>query len=141
MATPMTLREHKFVNLMDKYKDQCSIVKMPCPKLVEFVEEGILEGEELENYLKAKFEPYMNEDIAAVVLGCTHYPFVKEALARVVGADVPLIDGGLGTSHELERKLGEKDLLTDSKEKGTVEIYNSTNDNKIIDFCYNLINA
>ena len=83
----------------------------------------------------------MNEDIAAVVLGCTHYPFVKEALARVVGADVPLIDGGLGTSHELERRLGEKDLLTDSKEKGTVEIYNSTNDNKIIDFCYNLINA
>ena len=141
MATPMTLREHKFVNLMDKYKDQCSIVKMPCPKLVEFVEEGILEAEELENYLKAKFEPYMNEDIAAVVLGCTHYPFVKEALARVVGADVPLIDGGLGTSHELERKLREKNWLTDSKEKGSIEIYNSTNDNKVIDFCYNLINA
>ena len=141
MATPMTLREHKFVELMDRYKDHCSIVKMPCPELVEFVEDGILEGEELENYLKEKFEPYINEDIAAVVLGCTHYPFVKETLSRVVGSDVPLIDGGLGTSHELERKLREQDWLTDSKEKGIVEIYNSTNDNKVIDFCYNLINA
>ena len=96
---------------------------------------------DLENYLKVKFEPYMNEDIAAVVLGCTHYPFVKEVLARVVGRNVPLIDGGLGTSHELQRKLEEKNWLTDSKEKGSIEIYNSTNDNKIIDFCYNLINA
>ena len=39
------------------------------------------------------------------------------------------------------RKLEEKNWLTDSKEKGSIEIYNSTNDNKIIDFCYNLINA
>ena len=41
---------------------------MPSCELVEFVEDGILEGEDLENYLKVKFEPYMNEDIAAVVL-------------------------------------------------------------------------
>lgn len=141
MATPMTLREHKFVELMDKYKDECSIIRMPCPELVEFVEDEILEGEELESYLKTKFEPYINEDIAAVVLGCTHFPFVKDALSKVLGSDVPLIDGGLGTAHELERKLKEKNWLTDSKEKGNIEIYNSTNDNKVIDFCYNLINA
>jgi glutamate racemase len=140
MATPMTLKEKKFQMLMDKYKNDTSIVSLPCAGLVEFIENGILEGEELESYLKKKFEPYLNRDIGAIVLGCTHYPFVKKALSNVIGDDVPLIDGGIGTSQELKRKLIEKGCLNDSKEKGNIIIYNSINDNKIIDFCYNLIN-
>lgn len=141
MATPMTLREKKFKQLMYKYQDECDIVSMPCPELVEFVESGILEGSELEEYLKNKFKDYKQNDIAAIVLGCTHFPFIKETLSKVVGTDIPLIDGGAGTSHELQRKLDEKGALTDSEKRGTVEIYNSTNDMKVIDFCYNLINV
>lgn len=141
MATPMTLREKKFKQLMLKYDDGCDIVPMPCPKLVEFVESGILEGEELEEYLRSKLKDYIEKDIAAIVLGCTHYPFIKETLAKVVGKEIPLIDGGLGTSHELQRKLKEKGTLTESEIRGNIEIYNSTNDIKVIDFCYNLINV
>ena len=141
MATPMTLREKKFKQLMLKYDDGCDIVPMPCPRLVEFVESGILEGEELEEYLRNKLKDYIEKDIAAIVLGCTHYPFIKETLAKVVGKEIPLIDGGIGTSHELQRKLKEKGTLTESKSKGKIEIYNSTNDIKVIDFCYNLINV
>jgi glutamate racemase len=139
MATPMTLREKKFKTLMDKYKNTSSMVSLPCAGLVEFIEQGILEGEELENYLKEKFKPYLSSDISSVVLGCTHYPFIKKALTKVIGNNIPLIDGGLGTAHELKRKLQEKDWLNDSKEKGNITIYNSINDKKIIDFCYNLI--
>ncbi|MGL4330005.1 MAG: glutamate racemase [Clostridium sp.] len=141
MATPMTLREKKFKQLMLKYDDGCDIVPMPCPRLVEFVESGILEGEELEEYLRSKLKDYIEKDIAAIVLGCTHYPFIKETLAKVVGKEIPLIDGGLGTSHELQRKLKEKGTLTQSEIRGNIEIYNSTNDIKVIDFCYNLINV
>lgn len=141
MATPMTLREKKFKQLMLKYDDGCDIVPMPCPRLVEFVESGILEGEELEEYLRSKLKDYIEKDIAAIVLGCTHYPFIKETLAKVVGKEIPLIDGGLGTSHELQRKLKEKGTLTESEIRGNIEIYNSTNDIKVIDFCYNLINV
>ena len=126
---------------MLKYDDGCDIVPMPCPRLVEFVESGILEGEELEEYLRNKLQDYIEKDIAAIVLGCTHYPFIKETLAKVVGKEIPLIDGGIGTSHELQRKLKEKGTLTESKSKGKIEIYNSTNDIKVIDFCYNLINV
>ena len=53
------------------------------------------------------------------------------------------IDGGIGTGRrapqELKRKLAEKSLLSDSEESSKIIIYNSINDNKIIDFCYNLI--
>lgn len=141
MATPMTLREKKFKQLMCKYQDECDIISMPCAGLVEFVENGILKGIELEDYLNNKFKDYNKSDIAAVVLGCTHYPFIKETLSKIIGIDIPLIDGGAGTSHELQRKLEEKDMLTDSESRGNVEIYNSTNDMKVIDFCYNLINV
>ena len=140
MATPMTLREKKFKQLMVKYQEGSNIVPMPCAGLVEFIENGILEGDELEKYLKNKFDIYF-DDIAAIVLGCTHYPFIKETLAKVVGSEIPLIDGGAGTSHELQRKLEEKGTISDSKNIGNVEIYNSTNDMKVIDFCYNLINV
>lgn len=141
MATPMTLREKKFKLLMEKYKKEASIISLPCAELVEFIEQGILEGEELEDYLKEKFNPYLRDDISSIVLGCTHYPFVKKALSNVIGENIPLIDGGLGTAQELRRKLMESDLLNDSKEKGNILVYNSINDNKIVDFCYNLINA
>ena len=141
MATPMTLKEKKFKLLMDKYKSESNIVSLPCAGLVEFIEQGVLEGEELETYLKEKFKSNLTDDIAAVVLGCTHYPFIKKALANVIGQNIPFIDGGIGTSYELKRKLIEKNLSNDSKEKGNITIYNSINDNKIIDFCYNLIKA
>ncbi len=141
MATPMTLREKKFKSLMNKYKNGANIASLPCAGLVEFIEQGILEGEELEDYLKEKFKVYLQGKISSIVLGCTHYPFIKKALANVVGADIPLIDGGIGTAQELKRKLVEKGLLNDSNENGNIVIYNSLNDNKITDFCYNLINV
>ncbi|MDR3598656.1 glutamate racemase [Clostridium sp.] len=141
MATPMTLRERKFKSLMDKYRDEASIVSLPCAGLVEFIEQGILDGKELESYLREKFKVYLQGKISSIVLGCTHYPFIKKALSNVVGNDVPLIDGGIGTAQELKRKLAEKSLLSDSEESRKIIIYNSINDNKIIDFCYNLINV
>jgi glutamate racemase len=141
MATPMTLKEKKFRLLMNKYKSESNILSLPCAGLVEFIEQGVLDGEKLETYLKEKFTSNLKNNIAAVVLGCTHYPFIKKALSNVIGEGIPLIDGGSGTAYELKRKLLEKNLLNDSKEKGNIAIYNSINDNKIIDFCYNLIKA
>ena len=132
MATPMTLKEKKFNNLVERYRGDSSIVPMPCAGLVEFIEAGMLESNELEEYLKSKFESYKDKKIAAVVLGCTHYPFIRDKLSKIVGSDVPIIDGGFGTSKEIMRRIGEKGLLTDSKEKGTIKIYNSLDDEKII---------
>ena len=67
----------------------------------------------------------MKEDIAAIVLGCTHYPFIKETLASVVGKDIPIIDGGEGTVRELRRRLSVAGLINESTQKGTIEFHNS----------------
>lgn len=140
MATPVTLKEKKFKNLIAKYGDKAEVVSMPCPELVEYVESGDLKGKDVREYLENKFANYKREDISSVVLGCTHYPFVKDIIKDIIGKDIPVIDGGLGTSKELKRKLEELDMLTDSTDKGNIELYNSSNDKKMIEISKKLLN-
>lgn len=140
MATPMTLKESKFNRLMEKYKNRSKIIPVPCAGLMEYIEQGILEGEELERYLFQKITTYNNdEDIASIVLGCTHYPFVKNTLLKVVGENVYIIDGGYGTAKELKRRLNEKNLLTNSSKKGTIQIFNSSEKKECIDLSKRLL--
>ncbi len=139
MATAMTLKEEKFKRLMERYKERASIIPVPCPGLMEFIEEGKFQGEEIENYLLEKINTYKKDKIAAIVLGCTHYPFIKETLINIVGKDVDIIDGGLGTAKELKRRLNDKRLLTDSVNKGKVEIINSSNKKESVELSYRLL--
>ncbi len=141
MATNRTLSEGKFnklVNRLAKEREE-DIIPLPCPGLVEFIEKGELEGENIENFLREKFEVYKDEKIATIVLGCTHYPFVRETIAKIVGKDIDIIDGSLGTSKEMRRRLDEIGLLNKSDKPGKIEIYNSLDDPKIIDLSYSLL--
>ena len=132
MATPMTLREKKFHNLMQKFQDQAEIIPLPCPGLVEFVERGELSGEALEHFLKNLFAPYQERKVDAVVLGCTHYPLVRKTIQKVLGSGVAVFDGGAGTARETLHKLKEYSLVSDAVTPGTVQFYNSTEDQAMI---------
>ena len=139
MATPMTIKQEKFNLLLNKYKDKADIVPIQCAGLMEFIEEGILSGSQLEEYLKDKLCIYKKEEIASIVLGCTHYPFVKETIEKVVGSGIAIIDGGEGTAREIKRRLKEKNLLTNRSTKGEISIYNSLEEQRVIDLSLKLI--
>lgn len=138
MATPMTLAEKKFKNLMKKYGRDSEIVPLPCPGLVEFVENGITDGPEIEKYLYGRLEQFLPAGVSAVVLGCTHYPFIKNSLKKILGKETPIIDGSAGTSKQLKRELERCGLLNESGNGGKVEIYNSSDDSAIIELSYKL---
>lgn len=125
MATPMTLREEKFRLLMEKFESQAKILPLPCPGLVEFVERGELESAELEAFLRNLFAEYQEQPVDCVVLGCTHYPFVKKMIRKVLGEQVQLFDGGAGTARETQRRLAECGLLNTSKQRGYVTLQSS----------------
>lgn len=125
MATPMTLREEKFHKLMDKFREQATILPLPCPGLVEFVERGELEGPELEAFLNELFAEYKENPVDCVVLGCTHYPFVRTTIQKVLGKNVLIFDGGAGTARETQRRLKEMGLLNPSTARGSVVLQNS----------------
>lgn len=120
LATPMTVHANKFLNLMARYEKQATVIPVGCPGLMEFVEAGKLEGPELETYLKKLLFPYLSGGIDAVVLGCTHYPFVKKTIEKVLGPGPHILDGSQGTARELKRRLTEMNLRTRRREKGSV---------------------
>lgn len=125
MATPMTLAERKFQNLMKKYEEYATIIPVPCGGLMEFVEEGTLRGSRLEDFLEQLLPSDIRENAKAVVLGCTHYPFIKEVIAQIIGGQVEIYDGGLGTARQLQRKLQRDRMLKQDKEPGAVRIINT----------------
>ncbi len=137
MATPMTLREEKFKNLMHRFEQDAKIIPLPCPGLVEFIERGELESEELEAFLRKLFAPF--KEVDAVVLGCTHYPFAKKMIGKILGEEVQLFDGGAGTARETKRKLEEFALINPSLEEGKVVILNSAKDPEMIALCERLL--
>ena len=110
MATRNTLRLPKFQALMELYGQDAS--PLPCSGLMECVEDGQLSGPRVETLLAELFAPYQNQPIKAVVLGCTHYPFLRKTISRFFGPDVALIDGNLGTVRQLRRRLEEENLLS-----------------------------
>ncbi|MBV7273296.1 glutamate racemase [Clostridiaceae bacterium UIB06] len=140
MATPMTLAEAKFNNLMENYKDKAEIVPLPCPGLVELIEDGVIYGETIDRYLEDKINFFKEQGIAAIVLGCTHYPFIKKSLSRILENKVPIIDGSKGTVRQLKRQLIEYNIISKRKECGKVEINNSLINNEIISLSYKLLN-
>ena len=132
MATPMTLKKEKFISLMDSYSDVSKIIPLPCPNLVEIIEKGLTEGKEIDVYLENLFAPFKDTKISAIVLGCTHYPFIKNAIRQSLGYDVDIIDGGYGTAKETKRRLAESDLLSASQDRGTIDFISSMeNENEI----------
>ena len=120
MATPLTLQEEKFARLRQKYRQQAEIIPVACEGLMEFVERGELEGPALQAYLSARLAPYLQPRVDAVVLGCTHYPFLKPAIRAVLGPQTALLDGGAGIAAQLARRLEAEGLLNRAQARGLV---------------------
>ncbi len=136
MATPVTLASEKFRTLMEAHAHLAQIIPVPCQRLARMVESGMLAGDELQQYLGEVLAPHLPAD--AVVLGCTHYPFVRRAIAAAAGTE-HIYDGGEGTARETERRLAMGDMLRKSSAPGTVQILNSDPSEERIRFCRTLL--
>lgn len=139
MATPMTVGQEKFHILMERYQDRATIYPLACPGLMEFVERGDLDSPALHEFLKNLLQPYMNKKLDSVVLGCTHYPFVKHVIQEIMGESVAVFDGGAGTAREMRRRLEAANLLNPSKQKGWVKFESSVSTEEELALCRHLL--
>ena len=115
LATPVSLSSNKYRLLYTAYGEHAH--SLPCPGLMDFVERGDTGSEELKTYLKDKFSPFLeNGNIpAAVVLGCTHYVFLKNTITSLLPAQTLVLDGNEGTVRQLGRRLMQQNLLSDTQ--------------------------
>ena len=134
MATEVTLREEKLKVLLSRYP-QTQFVLIPAPGVVELVEQGKADSSEMEGLVESLLSGYKGQ-LDGLVLGCTHYPFVKKAIGKVLG-NVPLFDGGEGTARHTKACLAEKNLLAEGP--GSVEIENSLGCDRILALSHALL--
>ena len=127
-ATELTLREQKFRHLLHCYEGKAHIYVQPLGRIVEFVESGLLDSEELMAYLEEVLSPWTDIGLDAIVLGCTHFPFASEQIRRVTGERTAIIDGAAGTVREAFRQLERRGLLKDRQFGGEVELVQSGKD-------------
>ena len=134
MATQVTLREEKFAHQLERFPE-AQVHLIPAPGLVELVEAGGAKTPAAVDLLKNILSPYVGK-LDALVLGCTHYPFVKEALQEIL-PDTVLLDGGEGTARQTRRCLERQNLLDEGP--GKIQIENSSHDGQIIQLCMALM--
>ena len=121
LATPMTLKLEKFRALYERYGE--GAIPVPCPGLMELVEREA--DDEARRYLLELLSPYDLAAVDAVVLGCTHYVFLRPLLKELLPPTVSVLDGNVGTARQLRRVLAARDLLSDGQ--GRVRLETSGN--------------
>ena len=138
LATEVTLREEKFDRLRSRFAEKCTVYKIPAPGVARLIEAGKNDSPEMIGLLHELLGPYVGK-LDALVLGCTHYPFVARNIAAIMGPRTQLLHGGKGTARETKRRLEEADLLNEGS--GSITIINSSPNPKMIKLSQALLNG
>ena len=122
LATTQTLQSESVARLCLEHGEGKRILLQACPGWVEAVEEADLHSPQTEALLRQFVVPMMDQGVDTLVLGCTHYPFLRNTLQRIVGDDVVLIDPAVAVAAELTRRLG-NDRRMDEQHIGTTRFF------------------
>ena len=130
LATEMTLREEKFERLINSLEENQRILKIPAPKMVEVVENSIDDIDQIMKVLNLYFDN-INYNVEAVVLGCTHFIFLRDYIESYYKSKIEIFDGNVGTVYQLRNVLSRLDLLSEEENEGEIKIYNSKGDDYV----------
>ena len=117
MATPGTLKGDRFLKNKARFDSACRVTPLPAPGLMELVEAEKYDAPEADVLL----DKLLPQDLDALVLGCTHYPFVEKAVRRVRGEQVALFDGAVISAEATKEALSQAELLWDGPGEVIVE--------------------
>jgi len=123
-ATPLTLTEEKYQDLVSRVDQDHIVDCIALPELVEYAEKFVFDPEIVVPYLKRKLEGWNVSQYGTVVLGCTHFRYFEQSFAKVFLPDTDIIDGSVGTVRHLKTIL-QRNNLASSGGKGEVKFYTS----------------
>ncbi len=118
LATAGTFESHRYADLMYRFARHIDVLENPCRGLVKLIEDGKMTAPETEKLLRNALEPMTSDGADTIVLGCTHYPFVRDLIQEIAGPHVSIIDPAPAVARQVERLLKKKKLLnTNGKSK------------------------
>ncbi|WP_339218671.1 glutamate racemase [Paenibacillus sp. FSL W7-1332] len=124
LATPLTIKESKYRDLVRRVDSMHIVDSLPLPELVEHCEALNFDRKVMKDYFTKQFESFDMNEYGTIVLGCTHYPFYKSILSDLLPDHIRMIDGSKGTVNRLIQVLSDNDLLSSSGNRD-VTLFNS----------------
>ena len=125
LATRQTVQSAAVARLVQQYGADKSILLQACPGLVELVERADLHSAETEALLRQFIMPLLDQGADTLVLGCTHYPFLRDTIQRVAGEGVTLLDPAEAVARELARRLADNGGFSSASQQGLVQFFTS----------------
>ena len=141
IATPAAIHGRLLADVIERFAAPAGVqvVKIAPEGWVEAVERGDLDTPATEEAVERDLAPILSSGADAVVLGCTHYPFLKPIIRKVVGDQVSIIDSGIGVSRQTANVLRSGDLLRPGTTMGKLTVYTSANPNMVRSLVHRLV--
>ncbi len=127
IGTAATIRSGAYGRAIRNIKQDSVVIGNACPLFVPMVEAGMTDKNDVvvKEMVRRYLEPIKKENVDALILGCTHYPILKEAIAEYMGDGVALISAGAEAAKYTMNLLAGKNMLSSGRERGTVTYYTS----------------
>jgi len=141
LATEATLKSDKFNALLATLPDHCRFIKQSGAGLVPLIEAGKANSAETLDLLGKHLEPILDAVSDTLVLGCTHYPFLRKSIRKLLGETITLIDTSDAVIRQLGRQLEILDLNSDSEGRGSVAFISSKNEASLLAMAKDLLSS
>ena len=119
MATSRTLDSSGLQSLIDRYASDVEVIRIPCPGLADRVEALQLSGPEIEAELKERLAPALQSQADTLVLGCTHYPFLRPSIEAISGSRFHILEPSFAVAAQVHRRLEQASCLNTQEQAGT----------------------
>lgn len=139
LATEATLKSDKFNALLNTLSSQCHFIKQAGAGLVPLIEEGKADSEETLELLAKHLEPIQEAGSDTLVLGCTHYPFLKKSIRKLLGESIRLIDTSDAVVRQLKRQLETLKLPINDKQHGTIAFISTKDGDSLLRMAQDLL--
>lgn len=123
LATENTLNGKPFKETFEKYAQGIDVFTQPGNGLVELVEQGNQDSEKARNLLEEYLMPMLDKGVDTIVLGCTHYPFLKNMIRKITGDSVTIMDPSGAVATQTKTVLTTFDLISDNPQKPFLNFY------------------
>lgn len=127
LATEATLRGRSLLNLRSRFGKGIQVTAVSCPGLVEAIESGDTGGSKVESLLARCLSPMIEAHVDTLILGCTHYPFVWDAIFKLMGGHVTILDSGKAVARQVQRVLERDECISLAPVAGNVRTFTSGN--------------
>lgn len=122
IATQATIATGKHGKAIKAIDAHARIYPQACPKFVPLIEQGLLNDKQTEAAVLEYLLPLREANVEAIILGCTHYPLIEDAIRKVVGENIVLVDPAIETAKDAYHLLAKNNQFTDNVDKGRVKL-------------------